>query len=201
MEFSELEKNWHIISERLEENTRINKKILNEMMTRKPRRRRNLLHWESGIRILLTIILCVFLIIGFDTTILSLRGAMLVFIILFVGLAHYFDTFQLFKLLGKLDFSKPVKHINMLFLTYEQKKLQLKKLTTMVYIILIPLFVYVLFTKGIVLLKGEIEFILPLVIIIAGVLLFSRSRHRLIQDQIRKLREEMEELNESERLE
>jgi len=126
---------------------------------------------------------------------------MLVFIILFVGLAHYFDTFQLFKLLGKLDFSKPVKHINMLFLTYEQKKLQLKKLTTMVYIILIPLFVYVLFTKGIVLLKGEIEFILPLVIIIAGVLLFSRSRHRLIQDQIRKLREEMEELNESERLE
>lgn len=201
MEFSELEKNWHIISERLEENTRINKKILNEMMTRKPRRRRNLLRWQSGIRILLTIILCVFLIIGFDTTILSLRGAMLVFIILFVGLAHYFDTFQLFKLLGKLDFSKPVKHINMLFLTYEQKKLQLKKLTTMVYIILIPLFVYVLFTKGIVLLKGEIEFILPLVIIIAGVLLFSRSRHRLIQDQIRKLREEMEELNESERLE
>ncbi|PRD46148.1 hypothetical protein [Sphingobacterium haloxyli] len=77
-----------------------------------------------------------------------------------------------FKLLGKLDFSKPVKHINMLFLTYEQKKLRVKELTT-----------------------------LPMVIVIAGVLLFSRSRHRLIQDQIRKLREEMEELNESERLE
>lgn len=199
MEFSELEKNWHMFSERLEENTRINKKILNEMMTRKPRRRVNLLRWESGIRMLLTVALCVFLIIRFDTTILSLRGAMMVFLILFAGMAHYFDTFQLFKLLGKLDFSKPVKHINMLFLAYERKKLWVKKLTTMSYVLLIPLLAYVLFTKGNVLLKGGIESILLIAIVTVGALLFSRSRHRLVQDQIRKLREEMEELNETER--
>lgn len=196
MEFSELEKNWHMFSERLEENTRINKRILSEMMTRKPRHRVSLLRWESGIRMLLTVALFVFLIIRFDTTIFSLRGVMLVFLILLAGLSHYFDTFQLFKLMGKLDFSKPVKHINMLFLAYEQKKLWVKKLTTMSYVLLIPLLAYVLFSKGIVLLKGGIEFILPIVIVTAGSLLFSRSRHRLIQDQIRKLREEMEELNE-----
>ncbi|GGH14883.1 hypothetical protein FAZ19_07085 [Sphingobacterium alkalisoli] len=201
MEFSELEKNWHMFSKRLEENTRINKRILNEMMTRKPRHRINLLRWESGIRMLLTVALCVFLIIRFDTTILSLRGVMLVFLVLFAGLAHYFDTFQLFKLLGKLDFSKPVKHINILFLAYEQKKLWVKKLTTMSYVLLIPLLAYVLFTNGNALLKGGIEFILTIVIVAVGGLLFSRSRHRLIQSQIRKLREEMEELNESERSE
>lgn len=198
MEFSELEKNWHLFSERLEENTRINKRLLNEMMARKPRSRINMLRWESGARMLLTVVLCIFLIIGRDTTILSLRGGILVFLLVFVGLSHYFDTFQLFKLLGKLDLSKPVKHNRMLFIAYEQKKLWGKKLSTISCVLLIPLFTYVLLTKGIVIWNEGIRFILPVLIAVVVSLLFSRTRHRLVQNQIKKLKEEMEELNKSE---
>ncbi|MFD2554816.1 hypothetical protein [Sphingobacterium tabacisoli] len=192
MNLSELEEKWEMFTERLEENTKINKKILHEMMTHKPKRRINLLRWESGIRIVISVGLLAFLIVYFNAAIISFQGlTFMLFIILVVGV-QYFDTFQLFRILSKIDLSKPVKENKMLFLTYEKNKLRVKKISTLYLCIIIPPLAIYSFCTSRGLLSGSwLEFIISVVLVAGGGILFSRFRNRLVQDQLRKLKEEI----------
>lgn len=195
MELSELEKNWQMFSERLEENTRINKRILNEMMIRKPRKRIQLLQLESGIRTLLFIVLCISFIVKFDTTVLSLRGIMLIYIILFGGMYIYFSSFQVYRLLGKVDFAKHVQENNKLFVQLEKNKLRLKTLNVWSYLIGILLLAYLATTKWEIILEASSEFFVPILIVGIGGTVFSIFRTRVLQRQLQKLKDEMDELS------
>lgn len=195
MELSEIEKTWQEFGKRLEDNTRINKQILREMMTRKPKKRLRLLQAESSVRVLVFLALCVMFIIRFDAAILSFRGLMLACVIVFGGLYTYFSSFQVVWFLNKIDFSMSMQEINSLFMRLEKTKLHLKTLNVWSYPICSILLGYLFITKIKVILEAGAEFILPIVVVGIGGMIFSIIRTRELRRQLQKLNDEFNELN------
>lgn len=197
MELSELEKTWQVFGQQLEENTRINKQILKEMMSQKPKKRLRFLQTESSLRTIGFIALCIVFILKFDTAVLSFRGVMLGFIIVFGGLHIYLGSFQVFRILNKVDFSMSIYEINALFVRLEKRKLQLKTLNVWSYLVSILLLGYLFITKGKIIVDAGGELLIPLAIVGIGGVVFSIIRTRILNRQLQKLKDELSELDET----
>lgn len=196
MELSELEKTWQAFGQRLEENTKINKQVLREMMSYKPKKRLRFLQAESSLRTIGFITLCAVFILKFDTSILSFRGVMLGFVIVFGGLHIYFNSFQVVRLLSKIEFSMSIQEINGIFVRLEKSKLHLKTLNVWSYLISILLLGYLFITKGNIIVDSGGELLIPISIVGIGGIVFSIIRTRILNRQMRKLKDELNELDE-----
>lgn len=165
------------------------------MMARKPKRRIQFMQLESGMRTLIFIGMCIVFIGKFDTTALSFRGILLAYIILFGGMYTYLSSFQFYRILGKVDFSKSIQENRVLFEQLENNKALLKKVNVGSYIVGSLIFAYLFISKWEVILMAGPAFLVPITVVGIGAIVFSIIRSRAIQRQLRKLKDEMDELN------
>jgi hypothetical protein len=191
MEFTELQNMWQQYDKKVSENIRLNKEILKKMVISKTEKRLTRIKLESGIRLIIPLLLLPLLLLHkFQFT--NTLG-----LYLFIGLfiLAYFFRIKHYLMAAKINFSNPVSLIKKEII--ELKKYQLKMSQLALLILPIGVMSIFLLTK-IPFLTQETLVPLALMFIILAVSYFYKTKYSY-GERFRKLNQEIEEIEQLEK--
>lgn len=198
MELAELQNIWQEYDKKISENTRLNKEILRLMLLSKPRRRLNWIKIKAVLKIISPIFFVPFLLIQDIQFHLNVRFYIGLCLFLPAVIISYIWDVKYFRLVVKVDFSRPVLTIKKVIA--ELKKFKIKQTRLSYLLTPFGMVGVLLMMVQKVTIRFDFLTLLPIVLII---LVFASSMYITfrysIYEQFKKLNNEIDEIEQLEK--
>ena len=194
MELSQLKEQMEHLDRQVAENTQINRRLLSSVLAREARSHKLVFRWLSAIPSIAGVILVFAVFIPrFNAPFVSPYGLALGALIVSTGISVYGFVREMW-LMGRLDFSLPVRELAKIFIRLEKTRMIIHNLN-LIYgaVVVLAIILFVSRKSG----SADAfrqDLLWPLIIVGLGGLIFYFYRIKILRQQLRKLNEKLCEI-------